>query len=241
MENQSELIKVDDNIKRIREQIAEAALRSGRKSEDVRFMAVTKLQENYLVNRAIADGIDLIGENYVKEFLDKKDFLNLDGVEKHLIGHLQTNKVRKIITEVDMIESVDSMEVAEEIERQCEKHGVDMNVLIEVNIGGEQSKTGFDISEVEEKAAQISELGRVKIQGLMTIPPATDDKRELRRLFEEMRKLFVDIQDKKQDNINMNILSMGMSHDYTEAVECGSTEVRIGSAVFGARDYSKKH
>jgi len=241
MENQSELIKVDDNIKRIREQIAEAALRSGRKSEDVRFMAVTKLQENYLVNRAIADGIDLIGENYVKEFLDKKDFLNLDGVEKHLIGHLQTNKVRKIITEVDMIESVDSMEVAEEIERQCEKHGVDMNVLIEVNIGGEQSKTGFDISEVEEKAAQISELGRVKIQGLMTIPPATDDKRELRRLFEEMRKLFVDIQDKKQDNINMNILSMGMSHDYIEAVECGSTEVRIGSAVFGARDYSKKH
>ncbi len=241
MENQSELIKVDDNIKRIREQIAEAALRSGRKPEDVRFMAVTKLQENYLVNRAIADGIDLIGENYVKEFLDKKDFLNLDGVEKHLIGHLQTNKVRKIITEVDMIESVDSMEVAEEIERQCEKHGVDMNVLIEVNIGGEQSKTGFDISEVEEKAAQISELGRVKIQGLMTIPPATDDKRELRRLFEEMRKLFVDIQDKKQDNINMNILSMGMSHDYIEAVECGSTEVRIGSAVFGARDYSKKH
>ena len=241
MENQSELIKVDDNIKRIREQIAEAALRSGRKPEDVRFMAVTPLQENYLVNRAIADGIDLIGENYVKEFLDKKDFLNLDGVEKHLIGHLQTNKVRKIITEVDMIESVDSMEVAEEIERQCEKHGVDMNVLIEVNIGGEQSKTGFDISEVEEKAAQISELGRVKIQGLMTIPPATDDKRELRRLFEEMRKLFVDIQDKKQDNINMNILSMGMSHDYIEAVECGSTEVRIGSAVFGARDYSKKH
>ena len=229
---------IEDNIKRIKSEIAESAIKSGRAPEDVRFMAVTKTVEPIYINHALAQGLDLIGENKVQEFLQKKDDLNLSGVEKHLIGHLQSNKVRKIITEVDMIESVDSVSLAKEIERQAEIHNMVANVLIEVNIGGEESKTGMDKSKFLESFYEIAEMKHIAIKGLMTIPPICDEKTQLFKFFDEMYKLFIDIRSKKMDNVSMDILSMGMSGDYNEAILSGSNVVRIGSSIFGARNYN---
>ena len=231
---------IRENLKRIREEVAEAAVRSGRTPDQVRLMAVTKTVDPAYINCAIDCGVDLIGENKVQEFLAKKDALHLDGVEKHLIGHLQSNKVRKILTEVDMIESVDSLSLAAEIERQCVLRDVTADVLIEVNVGEEASKSGLDPVLVKETVAQIAELGHLRIRGLMCIPPICEDPVVLRGFFDEMYQLFIDIGGKKTDNVSMDILSMGMSGDYREAILCGSNLVRVGSAIFGARVYAPK-
>ena len=228
------------NIEFIRQRIAEAAVKSGRKPEDIRFMAVTKTVEPVFINHALSCGIDLIGENKVQEFLEKKDSLKLDGVEKHLIGHLQTNKVKKIVGEVDMIESVDSVKLAAEIGKESVKKGITTDILIEVNVGNEESKTGLKYEQAESVVDQIAEIQGVRIRGLMTIPPICENKVELSEFFINMRKLFIDISTKKRDNIRMDILSMGMSGDYSLAIECGSNLVRVGSAIFGARNYNKQ-
>lgn len=230
-------VDIEENIKHIREKINAAALKSGRSENDVRFMAVTKTVEPTYINHALAQGIDLIGENKVQEFLSKKNDLNLTGVEKHLIGHLQSNKVRKIITEVDMIQSVDSVSLAEEIERQAEKNNMSANVLIELNVGGEASKTGMDKAAFTEAFEQIAEMKHIFIRGLMTIPPICENNAELQKFFNEMYKLFIDIGGKNRDNVSMDILSMGMSHDFEDAILCGANLVRVGSAIFGPRIY----
>ena len=234
---EQKFIDIEENLKVIRNKINEAAVRSGRSEKDVRFMAVTKTVDPVYINHAIKCGIDLIGENKVQEFLGKKDALNLDGVEKHLIGHLQSNKVRKIITEVDMIQSVDSVSLAKEIERQAEKNNMTVNVLIEVNVGDEESKTGMDKSLFLESFAEIAQMKHIKIRGLMTIPPICENKSELTKFFDEMYHMFIDIKAKKLDNVSMDILSMGMSGDFEEAILCGSDLVRVGSAIFGPRIY----
>lgn len=234
---EQKFIDIEENLKVIRNRINEAAVRSGRSEKDVRFMAVTKTVDPVYINHAIKCGIDLIGENKVQEFLGKKDALNLDGVEKHLIGHLQSNKVRKIITEVDMIQSVDSVSLAKEIERQAEKNNMTANVLIEVNVGDEESKTGMDKSLFLESFAEIAQMKHIKIRGLMTIPPICENKSELTKFFDEMYHMFIDIKAKKLDNVSMDILSMGMSGDFEEAILCGSDLVRVGSAIFGPRIY----
>lgn len=234
---EQKFIDIEENLKVIRNRINEAAIRSGRSENDVRFMAVTKTVDPVYINHAIKCGIDLIGENKVQEFLGKKDALNLDGVEKHLIGHLQSNKVRKIITEVDMIQSVDSISLAKEIERQAEKNNMTANVLIEVNVGDEESKTGMDKSLFLESFAEIAEMKHIHIRGLMTIPPICENKGELTKFFDEMYNMFIDIKAKKLDNVSMDILSMGMSGDFEEAILCGSDLVRVGSAIFGPRIY----
>ncbi len=234
---EQKFIDIEENLKVIKNRINEAAVRSGRSEKDVRFMAVTKTVDPVYINHAIKCGIDLIGENKVQEFLGKKDALNLDGVEKHLIGHLQSNKVRKIITEVDMIQSVDSVSLAKEIERQAEKNNMTANVLIEVNVGGEDSKTGMDKSFFLESFAEIAGMKHIHIRGLMTIPPICENKSELTKFFDEMYNMFIDIKAKKLDNVSMDILSMGMSGDFEEAILCGSDLVRVGSAIFGPRIY----
>ena len=229
---------IQENVKFIRNKINEATVKSGRNENDVRFMAVTKTVDPVYINHAIDCGIDLIGENKVQEFLSKKDDLRLDKVEKHLIGHLQSNKVRKIITEVDMIQSVDSVSLAKEIERQAEKNNMTANVLIELNVGDEESKTGMDKALFMESFLEIAEMKHIRIKGLMTIPPICENNADLRKFFEEMYKLFIDIRAKKLDNVCMDILSMGMSGDYEEAILCGSNLVRVGSAIFGPRIYN---
>lgn len=228
---------IEENYKAITENIAEAALKSGRKPGDVRFMAVTKTVDSLYINHALSLGVDLIGENRVQEFLGKRDELNLDGVEKHLIGHLQTNKVRQIVGEVEMIDGVDSVKVAKEIGKVSQKKGIITDVLVEVNIGGEESKFGLDPVKLDETICEMSEIEGIKINGLMAIPPICTDEEENRKFFSNMYTMFLDIKAKKLDNVNMNILSMGMSDDYVSAILEGSTMVRVGSSLFGRRVY----
>lgn len=235
--DEARLHAVEENYKRIRHDIEEAAVKSGRFPEEVRFMAVTKTVEPVYINRAIACGIDLIGENRVQEYLGKKDSLRLDRVEKHLIGHLQTNKVKQIVGQVDMIQSVSSLKMAKEISKQSAALQITTPVLLEVNIGGEESKSGFSLEELYETVYEIGELPAINVQGLMTIPPICDNIEKTKPFFSKMRESFIDIGSKNIDNINMCILSMGMSGDFTAAVEEGSTLVRVGSALFGARIY----
>lgn len=235
--DEKRLQSIEDNYKKIKEKVENAAVKAGRNPGDVRLMAVTKTVESVYINRALDLGADLIGENRVQEYLSKKDELHLDGVEKHLIGHLQTNKVKQIVGEVDMIESVDSFHLAKEINRVSLIKGVETNILVEVNVGREDSKSGVYIEQLEELLRQISELEAVKVKGLMTIPPICDSEKEVSDYFSSMYQSFIDIKGKNIDNINMDILSMGMSGDFEAAVANGSNIVRVGSAIFGARKY----
>ena len=229
--------RVSENLKAVRENIAEAALKSGRNPEEIKLMAVTKTVEPEYINFAISKGIDLIGENKVQEFMSKKEFLNLENCKVHLIGHLQTNKVKKIIGEVDMIQSLDSEHLAREISNRSSALGIVTDTLIEVNIGGEDCKTGLEMSKLEELIYAVSEMPGIKVRGLMTVPPFSEDSEQARGFFANMYKLFIDMRSKKIDNISMDILSMGMSGDYCQAIEEGSTLVRVGSAIFGNRRY----
>ena len=227
---------VAENWKAVSDQVAEAAVRAGRKPDDVRLMAVTKTVEPVYINHAISLGATLIGENKVQEFLGKKP--QLEGAyEAHLIGHLQTNKVRQIVGEVDVIESVDSVRLAREIGKYSEKKGIVSRVLLEVNIGRDPDKFGILPDALEETACEIAEIIGVRVCGLMTVPPFDADLEKTRRFFSNMHQLFIDIGDKKIHNIDMRTLSMGMSGDYPLAVAEGATIVRVGTAIFGGRNY----
>ena len=228
---------IEYNLNVINERIALAAEKSGRKADDIRFMAVTKTVEPMFINHAIEHGVNLIGENKVQEFLSKKEYLKLDNCEAQLIGHLQTNKVRQIVGEVSMIQSVDSIKLAKEISKRSEQKGITTECLIEVNIGDEENKTGLDLSLLDETVHEVASLPNMKVKGLMTVPPICYDEKELQKYFLKMHKIFIDIKSKNIDNIDMCILSMGMSSDYEEAILCGSNLVRIGSAIFGPRIY----
>lgn len=235
--DEGRLKAVEENYKRVLENVKECAVKAGRSEKDVRLMCVTKTVEPVYINKAIELGADLIGENRVQEYLGKRDELNLGGVERHLIGHLQTNKVKQIAGEVDMIESVSSVKLAKEISRISLQKGIVTKCLVEVNVGKEESKSGIYLEELEETLCEIAELPAIKVKGLMTIPPVCETPDEARRYFAMLRQSFIDIRDKKTDNVDMEILSMGMSGDYEAAVAEGSNIVRVGSAIFGARKY----
>lgn len=228
---------IEYNLKTIREDIARAAALSGRSEQDIDFMAVTKTVDEQFINHAIACGVTLIGENKVQEMLRKQPNLHLDGVQKNLIGHLQSNKAGQIVGAVDMIESVDSVKIGREIGKQSVKKGITTDVLIEVNIGREESKTGFLPETVEESIAELSEVAGLRICGLMTIPPICEKTTELCKFFTNIYNMYVDIGAKKLDNVSMHILSMGMSGDYAEAIRFGSNHIRVGSKIFGPRIY----
>ena len=221
---------VSENLKRVQYNIAEAKAKYRNENDDVRLMAVTKTVPYEIVNSVIEQGVDLLGENRVQEYLDKKDHYDKNA-EVHFIGHLQTNKVKYIIDSVKCIHSVDSLKLAAEIERLAEKNGIVMNVLTEVNIGGEESKSGIGTDMLDELVYGISEMKNIKLCGLMTIPPVGNSE----FYFEKMQRIFEDLKAKKVDNVSMDILSMGMSADYVEAIKYGSNIVRVGSAIFGAR------
>lgn len=228
---------VADNLAQIQETIRLACAEAGRAESSVRLLAVTKTVDPERINAAIRLGVGQIGENRVQEYLKKKDFLELNDVEVHLIGHLQTNKVKQIVGQVDMIESVDSLKLATAISERSVELGIVTPVLIEVNIGGEEAKSGVAPENVLEFLKEISNLRGIAVRGLMTIPPILYTEAEKRAIFSKMYQLFVDIREKKLDNITMQELSMGMSGDYREAILEGSTIVRIGSALFGDRQY----
>lgn len=226
---------VNDNIAAIRANIAEAADKCGRSAEDVRIMAVTKTVAPETVNRAVALGVSLLGENRVQEFLSKQDFYD-KSAEIHFIGHLQTNKVRFIIEPMTMIQSVDSIKLADEINRLSSAHNKIMDILCEVNIGGEESKSGIAPDKLTELLEHTAQLGNVRVRGLMTIPPPASGDIFLGR----MEELFHKVKDMNIAGVSMDTLSMGMTHDYAEAVMHGSTLVRIGTGLFGARNYATK-
>ena len=228
--------RISENLKRIRYEIAEAAIKSGRNPEDIQLMAVTKTVETRFINHAISEcGIDLIGENKVQEYLSKED--ELLPCEAHLIGHLQTNKVRQIVGKVKCIQSVDSVKVAREISKQSLQKGFTTDILLEVNIGHDEAKYGILPEALDETLSEIAELEAIKVRGLMTIPPICDDIVKTQQFFENMYRLFLDIQAKKSDNINISVLSQGMSADFVPAIMAGSNLVRVGSAIFGDRTY----
>ena len=203
-----------------------------------RLLAATKTVPVEVINEAIEKGLRLIGENKVQELKEKFPYLD-KRAEIHFIGNLQTNKVKDVVPMVSMIHSVSSEKLALEISKQCQKLDKDMDILLQVNIGNEDSKSGFDIEEILPACEKISKLPRLKVKGLMAIPPICENESENSKYFCKMRQLFIDIEAKKMDNVNMVYLSMGMSGDYMEAVRCGANIVRIGSSLFGARNYNK--
>lgn len=229
---------VEYNYKLINERIAEAAQKVGKKREDITFLAATKTVDALTINHALSLGLDHIGENRVQELLSKYEDYDLSNCSLQFIGHLQTNKVRQIVGKVDLIQSVDSLKLAQEIAAQSLKRNLTTNILVEVNIGREENKSGVFEENLEELLTQIAQIHGISVQGLMTIPPICDNKQKISEYFNKMHRLFIDISQKKLDNINMSILSMGMSDDYYEAILEGATMVRIGSALFGARNYT---
>ena len=229
------ITSIEENIKRVNENVAAAALKSGRKPEDIQVMAVTKTVEPLYINHAILCGVKLIGENRVQEYLGKVDSLDANGWEAHLIGHLQTNKVRQIIGKVTMIQSVDSVKIAKEIGKRSMAAGVVTPVLMEVNVGAELTKFGFSMDSALEKAYELAEIKGIKLSGMMSVPPISDEEKVIRQNFSNIKALLVDIHDKKIDNSNLVTLSMGMSGDYQQAIIEGSTLIRVGSAIFGTR------
>ena len=227
---------VRENCKEILERVAMAAQRSGRSPQDIHVMAVTKTVPPQLVNVAIQEGITLLGENRVQEFLEKESAYQLDRAQVHFIGHLQTNKVKYIIDKVTMIQSLDSLRLAQEIDRLAKTHQREMDVLVEVNIGRELSKSGIFPEQVEEFLEQLSRFSSLHVKGLMCIPPPISQNPENLHFFDNMAQLFIDMKEKKIDNVSMDFMSMGMSSDYAEAIEAGANLVRIGTALFGKRN-----
>lgn len=221
---------ISENLKRIRYDIEEARIKYRKPDDIVKIMAVTKTVPYERVNYAINEGITLLGENRVQEYLSKKDFYD-KSAEVNFIGHLQSNKIKYIIDSVTMIHSVDSLKLAAEINKQAERCKKCMDVLIEVNIGREESKSGIIPELVDNLIYEASQLKNIRIRGLMTIPPIFNAEES----FDKMQILFNELQAKRIDNTNIDTLSMGMSSDYALAVKYGSNIVRIGSGLFGAR------
>ena len=230
-------MSIRENYLTIRENMEKAAAMAGRDVNTVKLIAVTKFVEEARISEALDCGVTAVGENRVQELTGKLEFFRTRGAEVNLIGQLQTNKVKYIIGKVDMIQSVDRLALAQEIDRLAARAGVVQDVMIEVNIGGEASKSGVSPDGLEPLLAHAALCPGLRVKGLMTIPPAVSAGEENRWYFRQMYELFVDIRRKTYDNVTMAELSMGMSGDYEEAVRCGATIVRLGTALFGPRNY----
>lgn len=227
-----------DNFSDVEAKICAACERSGRSREEVTLIAVSKTKPASMLREAYDFGTRIFGENKVQEIVDKYDVLPKD-ISWQMIGHLQRNKIKYIIDKVDMIHSVDSLRLAEAIEKEAAKKGIDINILIEVNVAREESKFGVMPENTFDLVKEVAKLPHVHIQGLMTIAPFVDNPEDNRKYFNHLRKLSVDIDSKKMDNVNMAVLSMGMTNDYEVAIEEGATMVRVGTGLFGERIYNQ--
>ena len=229
---------IRENIAAIRAQIDAAARETGRTGAEITLVGASKMNGAAACQEAIAAGIDALGENRVQEMTAKLAEDAYRGAPLHFIGHLQRNKVKQVVGKAALIQSIGSAELLAEVDRQAEKLGIVQDILLEVNIGGEEAKSGFAPDAVEQAAAQAKTLAHVRVRGLMTIPPADATREENMAYFEKVRALYVDISRKMYDN-GLEYLSMGMSGDFADAIRAGANMVRVGSAIFGARDYSK--
>ena len=232
-------MSIAENVQAVRERMKAAALAAGRDPGEVLLVAATKMNGADRVREAIAAGVDVCGENRVQELLEKNAQGAYAGAPLHFIGHLQKNKVRQIVGLAELIHGVDSLALLAVIDRCAAGKGLVQDVLLEVNVGGEESKSGFAPEEVPAALEAASRFGSVRVRGLMAIPPICLLPEENRPFFQKMKQLYVDNGEKKYDNVSMDFLSMGMSGDYTEAIACGANMVRVGTAIFGARDYSR--
>ena len=231
---------INENIKKLLNNVNEACIKANKNFEDIIIIGVTKTVEPVYINEAIKCGIKHIGENKVQEFLEKKDKLNLENIKTHFIGTLQTNKVKKIVGQVDMIQSVDSIKLAKEISRVSTERNLITDILLEINIGKETTKSGIFKEEIIDILGRISILPNIKVKGLMSIPPSCENKMESRKYFSKIFDVFIDMRSQKLDNIDMKYISMGMSDDYFEAILEGANIIRPGTAIFGNRFYKYK-
>ena len=230
-------MSIAENIQKIREEINSAALAAGRSSDKVLLLAATKMNDFDRVREAIDAGVDICGENRVQEMLEKNAQHAYDGCPLHFIGHLQKNKVKQVVGLAELIHGVHDKALLEAIDKEARKKGIVQDILLEVNIGAEASKSGFSPDEIPEILRFSSSFEAVRIRGLMCIPPICQNSEENRPYFARMKQLFVDNSGKKYDNVYMDFLSMGMSNDYAEAVAFGANILRLGSAIFGPRVY----
>lgn len=230
-------MSIAKNVKLVKENIAAAAMRCGRDPKEIKLVAATKMNDASRVREAIAAGVDICGENRVQELSEKLAQGAYDGCPLHFIGHLQKNKVKYIVGKVELIHSVDSVSLAQEINRRAAALGLTQDILLEVNIGAEENKSGFAPDELANALDEIAQFSSVRVLGLMAIPPICEISENNRVYFKRMKQLFIDIGQKKYDNVTMLHLSMGMSADYEVAVEEGANLVRVGTGIFGARNY----
>lgn len=236
----SETVDVKENIRKVKENMKNACLKAGRSPEDTTLIAVTKTKPFEMLMEAYDAGVRDFGENKVQDLMAKFELAPKDS-RFHMIGHLQKNKVKYLIGNVYLIHGVDSYELAEVIDKESKKKNVVTNILVEVNVAGEESKFGTSSKDAKEVVKKIASLPNVKVKGLMTIAPYVVDPEENRQYFVELRNLLIDINKENIDNISMDILSMGMTGDYCVACEEGATYVRVGTGIFGERDYGKEN
>ena len=234
-------MSISENIAAIRARMDAAAIACGRDPSQIQLCAATKMNDADAVRAAIAAGVDCCGENRVQELTAKAAENAYAGAPVHFIGHLQTNKVKQVVGKVDLIQSLDRMALAEAIEKEAAKQGIVQDVLLEINVGREESKSGFAPEEVFDALSKISKMEHIYVKGLMAIPPVSTHSGENFKFFKEILQLSVDITGKKYDNVSIVCLSMGMSDDFEDAIACGSTMVRVGTAIFGARNYANSH
>ena len=234
-------MSIAENVAKIRAQIAEAAIAAGRDPKEIQLCAATKMNDAEAVRQAIAAGVDCCGENRVQELVAKLAENAYEGAPVHFIGHLQTNKVKQVVGKVDLIQSVDSERLLKAIDKEAAKQGIIQDILLEVNVGEEASKSGFRLEDILPIVEKSGEFPNICIKGLMAIPPISQFEGENLKFFQKMFQLSVDIKAKKYDNVMVDCLSMGMSGDYPDAIKCGSTMIRVGTAIFGARDYARIH
>ena len=232
-------MSIAENVAKIRAEIAAAAYSCGRDPKEIRLCAATKMNDADAVRQAIAAGVDCCGENKVQELTAKLAENAYEGAPVHFIGHLQTNKVKFVVGRVDLIQSVDSERLLRAIDREAAKQGLVQNILLEVNIGEEASKSGFRAEDILPLVERVGEFPNICIKGLMAIPPISQKTGENLHFFQKMFQLSVDIKEKIEDNVMVDCLSMGMSGDFADAIAAGSTMVRVGTAIFGARNYAK--
>ena len=231
------MMDITESVARVKANIAAAAEKAGRRPEDIYLVAASKMNDSGRVREAIAAGIRICGENRVQEMVEKQAQGAYEGAELHFIGHLQKNKVKQVGGLASLIQSADSLELIRLIDKTALSRGIVQDILLEVNIGAEASKSGFSPEELPSALDSIARLDAVRVRGLMTIPPICSSRQEIEPYFVQMKQLFIDICGKKYDNIRMDFLSMGMSADYETAIACGANMVRVGSAIFGKRIY----
>ena len=232
-------MSIAENVARIRAEMTEAALACGRDPREIKLCAATKMNDAAAVRQAIAAGVDCCGENRVQELTAKLAENAYEGAPVHFIGHLQTNKVKFVVGRVDLIQSVDSERLLRAIDKEAAKQGIIQDILLEVNIGEEASKSGFSAEDILPVVENIRQFPNVCVKGLMAIPPISHNSGENLNLFQKMFQISVDISKKIEDNVMVDCLSMGMSGDFADAIAAGSTMIRVGTAIFGARNYAK--